>query len=758
MSRAWIGLFVATAIAIAAGVLLSAAPSKPPLPRNPGADAITLPTDLQATLAAKTAARMKSGYQPRTKHLLPDGRPKYTNRLIDSASTYLQQHAHNPVNWFPWGEEAFELAEELGRPIFLSVGYATCHWCHVMEEESFEDEEIAAYLNANYIAIKVDREARPDIDRIYMTAVQVIHRRGGWPMSLWLKPDREPIFAATYIPARTGDRGSRKGFLTFLEEIATTWREDPSEIEEIAARLTKAVQQNMAPTPNSGVPSAKVFDLSIEQAQGRYDYTHGGRSGKPKFPSNLPLRVLLSAATAGDSDARTMALHTLDKMAAGGLYDQVGGGFHRYTVDEAWQVPHFEKMLYDNALLARIYGEAFQLTGDLRYAAVVDETLSFMHRDLGADGGGFASALDADSLGPDGEREEGWFYTWTPDELTAVLGEQAAPFIEAYGVTPAGNFEGRNILHFPEPPSLDVRRRWTKARLSLQLERRKRPPPLRDEKVLTAWNGLAIDALAYNGWLFARSDWIDEARSTAELLLEGRKDGRLARMRSVDGPEGTAFLDDYAFLIRGLLSLFEATGEPRWLQEAIALEATAAQHYADTSGAWFRTPADHEALLVRDKPDSDQAVPSANTVMIENELRLAALTSDDRYRATADQIASGLPIEGSPSAYSTAVLALQGRHIPLEEVVLVTAEGQRASDLKAAVKRAHPSWRVLIQATEGDTALAAVAPPAVDKVQLDGKPTAYVCRGGVCDRPTTDPAVLAELITRRARKDQTPSP
>ncbi|MCB0419309.1 MAG: thioredoxin domain-containing protein, partial [Bdellovibrionales bacterium] len=324
-------------------------------PVLPGADEATLPREVRAVLERETERRMAKGYTPRTRHIGPDGRPLFTNRLVHSASTYLLQHAHNPVNWFPWGDEAFALAEKLGRPVFLSVGYATCHWCHVMEEESFEDPEIAAFLNAHFVAIKVDREARPDVDRIYMTAVQAVQRGGGWPMSVWLTPDREPFFAATYLPARDGDRGGRKGFLTILTEIDTTWREHPDEIAGTAASLTAAVRENLKPSPDSGLPGPEAAAAVVAWAKERFDAVNGGTVGKPKFPSNLPLELLLSEGARGDADALAMARTTLDHMAAGGLYDQVGGGFARYAVDRAWVVPHFEKMLYDNAQLVGLY-------------------------------------------------------------------------------------------------------------------------------------------------------------------------------------------------------------------------------------------------------------------------------------------------------------------------------------------------------------------------------------------------------------------
>ncbi len=755
-------------VAIGVGLWVSRS-SNPGLPPLPGTDTETLPADLRATLDREGDRSRDPQTGPRTRHLEPDGSPTWTNRLVRADSPYLRQHAHNPVNWFEWGDEAFALAEKLDRPIFLSVGYATCHWCHVMEEESFEDPEIAAFLNAHFIPIKVDREQRPDVDRIYMTSVTAFHGRGGWPMSVWLKPDRAPFFAATYLPARDGDRGARKGFLTILRELHESWTTDRSAIDQTASELTAVVRRNLSPPPESGIPDPGIARELVRWSAERFDPEHGGRSGRPKFPSGLPVRALLARSARGDPEADRMARLTLSQMARGGVYDQVGGGFHRYAVDEAWRVPHFEKMLYDNAQLARLYGEAFQLTGERLYARVAQETVEFVQRDLAVQGGGFASALDADSEGwgsEAGERIEGAFYTWTEDEIREALPDtpedEVAGFLRAYGVDGQPELDGRHILHLTDPES---RGAWTRTRLNLQLERRERPPPLRDDKVLTSWNGLMIDALAYNAWLFAREDWLDEARAAASRLLEPLDDprfGTLTRQHTAKGPSGTAFLDDYAFLIRGLLTLFEASGEPRWLEAAITLERQARERFADPDGgAWFRTPHDHEDLLIRDKELHDGPIPSSNAVMLEGLMRLYALTSDDAYREAADGIARGLPIEAVPAGFPTALLALEGRHTPLEEVVLVippaatgsdaAGVGRVSSGMKAALRQVPTHWRVLIQTSGEDEELARLAPPAAGKTAVDGQPTAYVCRGGVCDQPTTDPETLATLLKRRIR-------
>ncbi|HWP67024.1 MAG TPA: thioredoxin domain-containing protein, partial [Candidatus Limnocylindria bacterium] len=582
-----------------------------------------------APLDAQTLARVEKkwrardpDYRPRTRHLRPDGSPKYTNRLFLEPSPYLRQHAHNPVNWYPWGDEAFAAARALGRPVLLSVGYSTCHWCHVMEEESFEDEEIARYLNEHYVAIKVDREERPDIDAIYMSAVQALTGGGGWPMTVWLTPDREPFYGGTYFPARDGDRGARTGFLTLLAKLDAVYREQPDQVTGAASELVRSVTARLAPEGGGGARTdATVLDAAAEFYRSRFDATNGGTRGAPKFPSNLPVRFLLRQhRRTGGEVSLAMATLTLEKMAAGGMHDQVGGGFHRYATDARWLVPHFEKMLYDNALLTVAYLEGYQATGRAEFAEVARRILRYVERDMTAPEGGFYAATDADSPAPDGRREEGWFFTWTPAEIDAALGPARARVVEAYyGVTAAGNFEGRNILHTPRPleavaaelalPPERVQAIVEESREMLYAARAKRPPPLRDEKILTAWNGLMISAYAQAALVLGDPAYAARAARAADFVLTRmRVNGRLRRSWKDGEARHEAYLDDYAFLIAGLLDLYEATGERRWLDEAVALDRVLEAHYEDrAAGGFFMTSDDHETLLVREKPGSDGA-------------------------------------------------------------------------------------------------------------------------------------------------------
>ena len=384
-------------------------------------------------------------YRPRTRHLRDDGTPKYTNRLYLEASPYLQQHAHNPLNWYPWGDEAFETARRLNRPVLLSIGYSTCHWCHVMEEESFEDEEITQYLNEHYVAIKVDREERPDVDAIYMSAVQLMTGRGGWPMTVWLTPDREPFSGATYVPARDGDRGVRLGFFTMLQRLKSAYDDQPDQVVAASGEITKMIAARLAPTPGgTALPDGATLDAVASYYDEQFDDEFGGLRGTQKFPSGLSIRLMLRQhRRTDDPRALDMATRTLERMASGGMYDHVGGGFHRYSTDPRWLVPHFEKMLYDNALLVPAYLEAFQATGREEFATIAREILRYVERDMTSPDGGFYSATDADSPAPSGHREEGWFFTWTPDELASVLDGPSLALVTAfYGVTPDGNFDG----------------------------------------------------------------------------------------------------------------------------------------------------------------------------------------------------------------------------------------------------------------------------------------------------------------------------
>ncbi len=578
---------------------------------------------LQAALIARGPS-----YIPRARHKNPDGTPKYTNRLILESSPYLLQHAHNPVNWFAWGEEAFERARALHRPIFLSVGYSTCHWCHVMEEESFGDEEIASYLNDHYIAIKVDREERPDVDAVYMTFVQAFAGSGGWPMSVWLTEAREPFFGGTYFPPRAGVRGARRGFLDVLREQAEHLAADPNGVADTARNVVGRLQSASAPEAAGAFPPASLVKAARTQAGQRFDPTFGGGRGAPKFPSSFPMRLLLRVARrAGDSEARWMAITTLEHMRAGGIYDQVGGGFHRYSTDARWLVPHFEQMLDDNALLALAYLEAAQATGDARFSATARETLDYLLRDMTAKDGTFYSATDADSPTGSGRHEEEIFFTWTPGELRASLGANDARLAEAwFAVTDAGNFEGRNILPAErrldevarelatEPRALKVRLKDIGARL-LQT-RSRRLPPLRDDKVIVAWNGLTVSSLARAAIVLGDARYGEAATRAATALVAPIRAGRRLPHVFVEGRErGVGFADDHALLANALLDVFELTSDPTWLLDAVSLMEEMGRSFADpTNGGYFLSAERHERLLFREKPDYDGPVPSVNSV------------------------------------------------------------------------------------------------------------------------------------------------
>ncbi len=729
----------------------------------PGAEPYS--TALQSHLKQAWQERAE-GYVPRTHHRKADGGPQFTNRLFLESSPYLLQHAHNPVNWYPWGDEAFEEARRLGRPVLLSVGYSTCHWCHVMEEESFEDLEIARYMNEHYVAVKVDREERPDVDAIYMSAVQALTGGGGWPMTVWLTDDRKPFFGGTYFPARDGDRGAQHGFLSVLDGLKRAYDQDPIRVAETAAGLTEHLTRAMTPPRGEGLPDAVGLVEAAEQYQSRFDPSYGGLSGAPKFPSSLPIRFLLrESRRQGDGQLREMALLTLRRMAAGGMYDQLGGGFHRYSTDSRWLVPHFEKMLYDNALLVVAYLEAFQVAGDEEFADVARDILRYVSREMTTPEGAFYSATDADSMTPQGEREEGWFFTWTPAELVAVLGEERARVVgEYYAVQEQGNFEGRSILHRPRPLSAvaselgmtgsAVLAVVEEAREPLYQRRSQRPAPLRDDKVLVAWNGLMISAFAKAALILGERGYVAPAIAAADFILGSmRSEGRLSRSFMRGKARHNAYLDDYAFLAAGLLDLFEATGDARWLEESIALDQVLASHYEDEAGGFFMTSDDHESLLVREKPSYDGAEPSGNSVALLNLLRLHELTTNDEYRQRAERAlgAFGQLVTKVPTAVSEMLLALDFLLDRPREIVIVTPGDEPFEEARPMLSRMaktfYPS-KVVAVVQEGAPLerLARSAPIARGKLVQDGKPTAYICQAGRCQLPATDPEVFWDQL------------
>ena len=725
---------------------------------------------LTQKLTAAWAAR-PAGYKPRTRFLRPDGSPLYTNRLFLESSPYLLQHAHNPVNWYPWGDEAFETARKLGRPVFLSVGYSTCHWCHVMEEESFEDEEIARYMNDNYIAVKVDREERPDVDAIYLSALQNLMGGGGWPMTMWLTPDRQPFFAGTYFPPR--HRPGVSGLLSLLRSLREAYVTDPNSITSQASRITVGLQQSLAFKPGSGQPQAKAISRAANFYAMEFDAQDGGVSESPKFPSSLPLRFLLRyQRRTGDEQSLRMATLTLDKMAAGGMYDQIGGGFHRYSTDARWLVPHFEKMLYDNALLAMAYLEGYQATGRQNYAQVARDILRYVERDMTSPDGAFYSATDADSAGPGGAAEEGRYFTWTPSEIEGVVGAERAKLVSAYfGVTAAGNFHGRSVLSAGrsiEQVAAELNIPVEKARATLEESkgllyraRAQRPIPLRDEKILTAWNGLMISVLSQAALTLGDERYAQRAARAADFALRNlRRDGRLVRTYSNGAAGRAAYLDDSAFFIAGLLDLYEASGELRWLTAALDLDRVVEQHYEDPAGGFYFTSDDSEKLLARHKPNFDGPEPSGNSVAILNLLRLAEFTSGERFRTRAERSLAAFNgmLTEQPVYLSEMLLAVDFALDSPKEIVIVTPKSRAdAEPLLARLRQTLLPNRVLVVVSQPQVAATQKLIPLIeDKTARAGKATAYVCEKRVCQLPTSDPDTFARLIAKKS--SGTPAP
>lgn len=730
----------------------------------------TYPVPLRERLA-RALAEKGEGYEPRTHHLNDDGSPKYTNRLILESSPYLLQHAHNPVNWYPWGDEAFERARRENKPVLLSIGYSTCHWCHVMEQESFEDEEIATYMNEHYVAIKVDRERRPDVDGVYMAAVQAMTRRGGWPMTVWLTPDRKPFYGGTYFPARDGDRGTRVGFLSLLGHLDRLYRDDPQKIVEAATDITQRIEHSMASAAGSGLPTAKALHSAYRHLRSRFDATNGGFGGAPKFPRTVQLEALLRyQRRAAEPQALDMVTRTLDAMAAGGIHDQIGGGFHRYSTDARWLVPHFEKMLYDNALLTISYLEAYQVTGRPEFAEVAQRTLGYVQREMTAPEGAFYSATDADSEG-----HEGTFFVWTPTQIENALSDatQRRLAIAYYGVTEKGNFEGKNILHTAQPLA-DVAKELgidpaqapsilEAARSRLYEARSTRIPPHTDRKILVSWNGLMISAFARAAQVLDDPSYSKSASRAADFILSKmRNDGRLGRSYLDGRVGGTGYLDDYAFFIAGLLDLFEATMDARWLREAVSLESVLDQHFRDEkNGGYFLTANDQEQLLAREKPSYDGAEPSGNSVALLNLLRLHEFTTQDRYRQRAEEAFRAFEptIERQPTSVPRMLVALDYWSDRAKEIIIVTPNDlAEAEPFRAKLRKTFIPNRVLAVTNVGprQAALAEVVPLVAGKQARGGRPTAYVCEQRVCELPTSDPDVFAKQITRIEPLDQSP--
>ena len=726
--------------------------------------ALEVPSQLQEQLKTALSAKLSDpAYTVRSEHILDDGKPRFSNRLLLSRSPYLLQHAHNPVDWRPWSEETFALAKQLNRPILLSIGYSTCHWCHVMEQESFEDLEIARFINEHYIAIMVDREERPDIDSLYMKAALMLNGQGGWPLTVWLLPDGTPFYATTYLPPRDGERGIGMGFLSYLTVISSNYSGKPEQIQQFASQLTTLLQQNTAPKSTEQLPTVAVLGQAAATFRQRFDPFYGGLEGAPKFPSGLPIRFILRYyRRSQDAEFLRMAELTLEQMAAGGLRDQLGGGFHRYTVDPGWREPHFEQMLYDNALLAVAYLEGYQASGREDLAATARAVLDYMNRVLGAPEGGFYTAIDADSRTPSGELEEGYYFTWTLDELSTVLDAEQLKLAQAfYGVKQHGELDGRNILHRAASlEELAQRFELDQAIIAERLQdigqrlldvRGERPAPHRDEKILTAWNGLAIAAFAFGGWVLKEPAYIERAERAAGFVLDKLyQKGRLLRSFSAGQAQHNAYLQDYAYLIDGLLHLLEARAQPRWLNAAIELQTVLDTHYADPQGGYFATSDDHETLLVREKPHIDNDLPSGNSIALLNLLRLSELTLDDQYRARADQLlkAFGEQLENQPESLGDMLVGLDYRLSGGKEIVIAAANREQAEVLLDPLRqRFYPNRVMIVMEEQGAlTEQAEQWPLLTSKRRLDGKTTAYVCEGGSCQLPTTEPEVFLRQL------------
>jgi hypothetical protein len=661
------------------------------------------------------------------------------NRLAAETSPYLLQHAGNPVDWYPWGEEAFEKARREDKPILLSVGYSACHWCHVMERESFEDADIARLMNEYFVNVKVDREERPDVDQIYMEAVQAMTGHGGWPMTVFLTPEGVPFYGGTYFPPVP--RHGLPGFPQLLRAVAEAWRERRAEVLASGRRLAAELGRSAGLRASTQLLTDEILFSAYQAISGQFDERQGGLGGAPKFPQPMIWEFVLRYwKRTGNPSAERMARTTLTRMARGGIYDQLGGGFHRYSVDARWLVPHFEKMLYDNAQLASLYLHGWLAFGDPEYRRVAEQTLDYLLREMTDPAGGFYSAQDADSEG-----EEGRFYVWTPEEIRAVLGGEAEDALGYWGVDRGPNFEDRNVLWVPGEPD-PARLAGACGRL---LEARAcRVPPARDDKVLAGWNGLACRAFAEAGRALGRPDYVAAAARNAEFVLTAmRAGGRLLRTWRAGQARLRGYLEDYAMVAAGLLDVYEATFERRWLDEARALcDALLDLFWDQDLAGFYDTGRDHERLVVRPRNLFDNAVPSGSSVAIEALLRLSAFTGEERYRAAA--LAALRPMADlmarHPAAFGRFLCAHDFHLGPVTEVALVLPPGDGAGPLLAEVFGRYLPNRVVAGLVEGQEAPG--IPLLEGRRALDGRPTAYVCRNYACDLPTTDPATLARQL------------
>jgi uncharacterized protein YyaL (SSP411 family) len=693
------------------------------------------------------------------------------NRLKGETSPYLLQHAHNPVDWYPWGPEAIERARAEDKPIFLSIGYSACHWCHVMERESFEDPEIARVMNEHFVNIKVDREERPDLDQIYMNAVQAMTGHGGWPMSVFLTPELQPFFGGTYFPP-TDSRGMA-GFPRVLQSVNRAWRERRPEIVVSAAEMTERLR-SMGEPSGAGAEGAFSFPTLDQAARAlirSFDPLHGGFGRAPKFPHPMDMRVLLRHhARAGDDQALHAVTHTLDKMARGGIYDHLGGGFARYSTDERWLVPHFEKMLYDNALLTLVYLEAYQVTAQPRFARVARETIDYVLGRMTGEEGGFFSTEDADSEG-----EEGKYYVWTLGEIEEMLGsDRAKAFCYVYDVSSHGNWEGKNILNQPKPldqaakllrrPEMELAAELAEDRAKLLSVRDRRVHPGKDTKVLVSWNGLMIAALAVAGRTLKEPKYLDAAGRAAGFILDRMRgdEGRLLHTFKDGRARLNAYLDDYANLIDGLTRLYEATGEPPWIDSALRLARVMIDEFIDPDqGGFYYTGKSHEELIARQKDLFDNATPSGNGMAATALLRLASLTGrDDLRRAGQGALAAVKPVlEQAPSAAGQSLIALDFDLAPAREIAVIsgTEEGEFRQVLEAIFAWFLPG-AVVAPATPAQAAwMAGQVPLLANRQARDGRTTAYICENYACREPVKGVEAITAALDGVAPRPASPS-
>jgi uncharacterized protein YyaL (SSP411 family) len=646
------------------------------------------------------------------------------NRLIDETSPYLLQHANNPVDWYAWTPEAFDRAAKEDKLILLSIGYSACHWCHVMEHESFENRSIAKLMNDNFVSIKVDREERPDLDHIYMTAVQMMTGSGGWPMTVFLLPTGEPIFGGTYFPPE--DRYGRPGFPRVLETIANAYRTRKQEILQNAQEFRQQLARQAFQKSEDEPLGTSLLDTAYRAMGSRFDPKEGGFGAAPKFPPSMSIDFLLRYHhRTGDSHALHMAMFTLDKMAYGGMYDQVGGGFHRYSTDAHWLVPHFEKMLYDNALLARVYVDAYRATQKPLYKRIAEETLDFAVREMRDANGAFYSTQDADSEGVEGK-----YYVWSLGEFSQVVGDNAEKLADYFDVTERGNWEETNILNIRRDANPDMDAKISDAKRKLYAARLQRIKPGRDEKVLTDWNGLMLRAFAEAASYLGREDYRAVAESNANFLLTTMWDGtRLVHSYKDGRARFNGYLDDYANLADGLVALYELTLDPKWLNAAVQIADRMIDQFRDPDGGFYFTSKDHESLLTRTKDFFDNATPSGNSVAADALLRLAAILERDDYRKKAEDVfltAAGL-LKQYASGFGRMLSALDFYIGPSKEIVIA---GSADAFLTVLRKRYLPRTVVLRQ----------------DRPMIDGKPTVYVCENFTCKQPTPDIGIFQQML------------